>query len=209
MKKLLLLVLSMIFTCGILVGCSKVSTKKEPSASKENIIKTTEESTKASSHDAEQEKTDIEGLLPVYGMDSEVMNKEINFYIEVSENLPLEKELDIVADKLSRFKFSGLPIKILNIKNENGKKIAVVNLEESSINKSITEPEKISGNPGDTWRFGYFQGSAGGSATTETLVETFLQRKYKGQWIDGVRFLYENKPIDFEHVPDLADTSFR
>lgn len=210
MKKLILFSLCIVFTCGILTGCSKASAKKQPAASRDNSIKTTEESAKASSDDTEQKETDIEGILPVYGMDSEVMNKEINFYIRVPENLTLEKKLDIIADKLSRFKFSGLPIKVINIKNENGKKIAVVDLEESSINKGITDPEKITGNPGATWRFGYFQGSAGGSASTETLAETFLQRKYKGQWIDGVTFLYENKPIDmFEHVPDLAQTIYR
>lgn len=209
MKKLILFSLCIVFTCGIFIGCSKALAKKQPAVSKISNVKTTEEASKVNSNDSVPKETDIEGLLPVYGMDSEVMNKEINFYIDVPENLPLEKKLDIIADKLSRFRFRGLPIKVLEVKTESGKKIAVVDLEESDINKGITDYRKISGDPKNTWRIGYFQGSAGGRATTETLVETFLQRKYKGQWIDGVAFLYENKPIDFEHVEDLANTSFR
>lgn len=156
-----------------------------------------------------QNESESSEFVPVYGMDKVSINKEINFYIAVPKDTPLKKKLEIIADKLSQFKFSGLPISILEVKNENGKKIAVVNLGEIEENKGITDPANIQGDATDTWIFGYFQGSAGGSATVETLVETFLQREYKGEWIDGIEFRYEGKPISMMHVEPLSKTIFR
>jgi hypothetical protein len=35
-----------------------------------------------------------------------------------------------------------------------------------------------------------------------------LQREYKGEWIEGVRFLYENKPIGKEDWPHSISGEF-
>ena len=136
-------------------------------------------------------------FLPVYGSDKELMNEEINYYIEVPPNLPLIEKLDIIADSLSRFNFNSLPIEVLRIEERKGKRIAVIYLREHEWNRDIdwSNPKFMSGNQGVTWRARHFQGSTGGSITSFTLTETFLQRGYERDWIDGVIFMYENEPI--------------
>jgi hypothetical protein len=42
------------------------------------------------------------------------------------------------------------------------------------------------------------------------LAHTFLQQDHEGDWIDGVRFLYEGKPMPiFDHIPMLYDEILR
>jgi hypothetical protein len=47
--------------------------------------------------------------------------------------------------------------------------------------------------------------------TSESLIETLLQREYNGEWIDAVKFLYNDSPIDdhFQHAPDLMEINYR
>lgn len=137
----------------------------------------------------------------VYGADSQAVNTEVNFYIELPKELTLTEKLKAIADRLSRFKFNELPIEIKGIDEKDGRKIAVVNLKEHPWNEAMEEPPVQVGNRGATWRYLHFQGSLGGEFTSKTLVETFLQQEYKGEWIDGVTFLYGGNPIEeFEHV---------
>ena len=85
-------------------------------------------------------------------------------------------------------------IDLVEIKEIGNKKVAIINLKE---------------NDDELWITTYFQGSSGGNITSTQLIETFLQRDYWGKWIDGVEFLYENSKIDFDHVEDLHDISYR
>ena len=136
-------------------------------------------------------------FLAVYGMDSQVMNEEINFYLTLPEGLPLLDQLKFLASKLSQHKFSGLPIEILKIEEREEETIAIINLKE------IT-PDSLT-----SWKTGYFQGSAGGVATSTTLTRTFLQEAHPGEWIDGVEFYYEGQPIgDLDHL-DLKGVKYR
>ena len=57
----------------------------------------------------------------------------------------------------------------------------------------------------DTWKSGYFQGSTGGAWTSSVLVNNFLQESYKGQWIAGVKFNYEEGTHEFEHIGELLN----
>lgn len=39
--------------------------------------------------------------------------------------------------------------------------------------------------------------------TAGTLIRTVLQEQYPGAWIDGVRFYYQDRPLeeaDFDHL---------
>ena len=121
-------------------------------------------------------------------------------YVAIREDLSLFEKLQLLADMLSRFRFGNLPINVLKIENRDTKKIAIVELEEK---EGRYFPW--------SWRGQYFQGSTGGAITTATLVETFLQRDYKGDWIDGVEFYYEGMPMrgDWDHVPWLFGTIYR
>lgn len=150
----------------------------------------------------QQSKREAKELLfKVYGSDKEAMNIETNFYISIPKSLPMIEKLRIVADKLSRFKFNYLPIEVLRIEDKNGKKIAIINLREYEWNRNIdwSKPLQIYG---ATWRALYFQGTTEGGFTTVTLIKTFLQKEYDGDWIDGVSFMYEDQPIgeDWEHI---------
>lgn len=149
----------------------------------------------------EKLKVMSENLFPILGPDREWMKEEVCFYIHISPDLPLIDKLRIIADKLSSFMFSDLPIEVVEIKEKNNKLIAVVNLKEIS--------PAVPNLP--SWGRGYFQGSTGGYFTTIILKENFLQRNYTGKWIDGVEFLYENIPIkegDWDHI-SLYGTIYR
>lgn len=131
-----------------------------------------------------------EYFFKVYGANNGTTDEEINFYVAIPNNLPLLGKLQQLADRLSRFEFRYLPINVLRIENHNGKKIAIIELNE------------IGDSYPSSWRGLYFQGSTGGHFTTITLIKTFLQEDYKGDWIDGVEFYYEREPIsdDWDHI---------
>ncbi|MCB2291425.1 hypothetical protein LGK97_16990 [Clostridium sp. CS001] len=82
----------------------------------------------------------------------------------------------------------------------------MINLNESKENEGIKEQIKLTGN---TWARKYFQGSTGGKVTSVTLIETMLQKEHKEQWIDGVRFLYNNGVCNFDHTSDLSKVNYR
>lgn len=45
--------------------------------------------------------------------------------------------------------------------------------------------------------------------TSTALIETILQREHDGEWIDGVKFLYNNSVCDFQHAPELLNINYR
>ena len=145
---------------------------------------------------AEKQASKDSEFFAVYGIDRDINHEEINFYIKVPDSLSLLGKLEFVADRLSRFSFDSLPINVVGVEVREGKKVAIVDLCERE-NSSIY----------NTWRTGYFQGSAGGWRTSITLDKTFLQSDYKGEWIDWVEFLYEGKKIsnnEWEHIYFLS-----
>jgi len=148
-----------------------------------------------------QQKIEItDHFLKIHTLDPNTYEGKIDFYVAIPQDLSLFAKLKLLADKLSRLKFRGLPINVLKIENGDTKKIAIVELEEKEGHYFPS-----------SWRGNYFQGSTGGTVTTATLVETFLQRDYKGDWIDGVEFYYEGKPIvagDWDHI-GLSGTIYR
>ncbi|ENZ01258.1 hypothetical protein HMPREF1092_01966 [Clostridium thermobutyricum] len=53
------------------------------------------------------------------------------------------------------------------------------------------------------------QGSTGGEVTQKILIENFLQKSHKGEWIKGVKFTLDGKDIKMDHVPDLENINYR
>lgn len=140
-------------------------------------------------------------FLAVYGSTADEPDRPIvDCYVDTGRDQPVMQKLRVLADRLSRLKFSGLPIEVSRIDTVTGRRVVVIDLRE--LHEGYEPP---------TWRAGYFQGSTGGMITQTTLVHSFLQKDYRGEWVDGVRFLYQGEPIregDWDHI-DLSGVTYR
>lgn len=121
-------------------------------------------------------------------------------YIDKSITLEQSKtvfeKLTIIADTLSNHYFNGLSIELTdNFPDGNGGSIVKVNLVERPEFKGPGSLHSY-----QSW-YDFFQGTMGGTNTTIILKESLLQRDYKGQWINGLVFYYQGKPIgEFDHI---------
>lgn len=149
---------------------------------------------------SKDEKKSRYDIIPIYTANIDTFKREIDVYTSIPKDKTLEEKLDFVAEALSRQHFSGLPIEVEKIEDIDGKTIAIVNLKELPENQGITDMSKYKR---PNWAVECFQGSSGGTITSTALIETFLQKEYKGEWIDGVKFLYNGKEINFDHVEDI------
>lgn len=149
-------------------------------------------------------------VLPVYWWNNIFTNQnetEVQFHIIIPKKVSLEDKITAIANKLSSLCYGNLPIELVKIDDVKGKKVAIINLEEYPENYD-SKVEVINGIYA-AWNTLYFQGSSGGGQTTTKLIETFLQRDYQGQWIDGVKILYNNEDVLFQHVPSLEHIHYR
>ncbi|WP_069997287.1 hypothetical protein [Cellulosilyticum sp. I15G10I2] len=130
--------------------------------------------------------------LALFTGDTDTYNKKELETISVQEDLRLEKKLEIIAYELSKMYFDNFPIEIKAIEQVDGKKIAVINLKE----------KQESNDKNKTWMQYLNAGSTGSKITLITLEESFLQRDFKGEWIDAIKIIYEEKDIEeLDHFP--------
>lgn len=146
-----------------------------------------------------------ESFYPIYTADIDTYERKIDAYIYISEETALNQKLELLTKALSEAYFDKLPIEILRIEERDSKKVVIINLRESAENQGIIDYKEMKGK---TWMMHYMQGSTGGTITTTQLAETMLQKEYEGKWIDGVLFLYENEPCNYEHA-GLRDVIYR
>ena len=133
---------------------------------------------------------------PIYAMDVDSTQRITVSFVGIERTSDLNGRLEEVAKALAADVFEGLTISLKDVATVEGKEVATFNLKDAS-------------GTGKTWGESYFQGSTGGSATIMALTETLLQKDYKGEWIDGVKFLYEDQAIEFEHVESLGEIYYR
>lgn len=136
--------------------------------------------------------------------DKEIIVEEFGFYKDVNT---IEERLNVISSNLSHSQFKNLPIELIGVEEIGGKKVATFNLKENEENLNKEDWSEYSE---PSWANDFFQGSAGGSLTCYTLQTTMLQPGYDGEWIDGVRFLYngeENKY--FQHIEGLDRIKYR
>ena len=131
--------------------------------------------------------------LSIYTIDDNTLEPNESSKIELSTDSSLEDKVQQLSNTVSKNFFDNLPIKVKSIDTIDGKKIATINLLDDNNNKWINK----------------FRGSTGGQITSNTLIENFLQVSYKGEWIDGVKFLYNDEPIEYDHVYELSETKYR
>jgi FtsZ-binding cell division protein ZapB len=145
-------------------------------------------------------------IYTIYTANVDSYEKEVDAYVYIPDSTKLKQKLTIIANVLSEGYYNNLPIEVVKIEEVDNKKIAVINLNESKENQNEKDSEKWKGK---TWATQYLQGSAGGAMTTAALIETFLQRNHTGEWIDAVKFLYNNGSCDFQHAPELMEVNYR
>lgn len=133
---------------------------------------------------------------PIYAMDVDSTQRVTISFAGVERTRDLNGKLEEVSKTLSTEVFEGLIISLKEIKTIDGKAVATFNL------KDVSGKDKA-------WGDTYFQGSTGGSATIMALTDTLLQKDYQGEWVDGVKFLYEDQAIEFEHVESLGEIFYR
>ncbi|OPX47617.1 hypothetical protein [Clostridium thermobutyricum] len=105
-----------------------------------------------------------------------------------TDDLTIKENLDKIASEVQRVLFPELKLKVEEVKDG----IAKVNLTNGI----------------DKWT-DYMQGSTGGEVTQKILIENFLQKSHKGEWIKGVKFTLDGKDIKMDHVPDLENINYR
>ncbi|OCA99803.1 hypothetical protein [Clostridium beijerinckii] len=199
-RKLIIATVLMLST--VMVSCStKPSDSPKPSDNNTTTVEQNKDdngSSNADSKKASETTSDAKKVnklkLSIYSIDDNSLEPNQSGTIEVNENSTLQDKLKELAKAVSEKKFDNLPIEVKSIDTVNGKKVATINLTDSNNKKWVPK----------------FQGSTGGSVTANTLIENFLQsnNKSKGEWIDGVKFLYNNEAIEYEHASDLSTVKY-
>jgi hypothetical protein len=132
------------------------------------------------------------GRLAIYETDLDQGTPIVSLYVNFPQQGTEQEKVQELASLLSQRKFCELPINVVAFKD----KIVTIDLEEHPWNEPLSQPPTTEGCSGKTWRYQYFQGSTGGHDTSVSLARTLLQPDYQGDWIQGVKFSYEGKPIE-------------
>lgn len=205
-KKLVLGIVLMLSFTMVSCGSQNVATNSngsettssEDTSSAETEV-TEEKNDDATSSDSEENKDDSESKeisqMPIYSIDVNTEEPNEVKKVEVSSDATLQEKLEAVAKSVSETNFDNLTIEVQSVDTIDGKKVATINLKDS----------------GDKTWHQKFQGSTGGRITSSTLIENFLQTNNKSnqEWIDGVKFLYNNEVIEYEHVADLSTVIYK
>lgn len=191
----------LILATVLMLSIVMVSCTSKPTDTNNSNSTTVEQNTDNNNSSKKEEEKPKEEVkvnkvkLSIYTIDENSFEPNESSTIEVNENLSLEDKLKALSKEVSEKKFDKLAIDLKSIDTVNGKKVATINLTDSGTKKWVQK----------------FQGSTGGTITANTLIENFLQSNTKGngEWIDGVKFLYNNEAIEYEHVADLSTTKYR
>ena len=216
MKKRLLSIFLISTISIMLIGCGDKNNDKTTGSndtlSKEDSIeanskdKSEEDQTTENKDKSATEETKHEVSFSIYSADVDTLALTKIATLKIDENKTLTEKIDILAKELSVNVFDSLPINVEKVSLQDNKKIAYINLEESNVNKDITDASKLTG---PNWAASKLQGSTGAAITKKSLVETFLQRDYKGSWIDGIYITYKGASLDFAHASELNEIIYR
>lgn len=134
----------------------------------------------------------LEETLQIKLMNIDDYNLQTHFYLEQGE---MEADAKRLAEILSTYVFSDLGIEILGSEEVDGQRILKIHLTETHERNADGYYDSPS------WFNHYFQGSTGGMFTSQTLIETFLQRQ-REDWYDGIYITYQEE-FQFDHVEGL------
>lgn len=144
-------------------------------------------------------------LMNLYTANVDSYESEVFMRVAVPKSLGLEEKFRLLMGKLGIYHFN-IPIDEITFSKQDQKWIAKINLKEHPRNQSSNDVLDFKG---ENWAGQYFQGSAGSTITYAALVGTALQQEYTGEWIDGVEFFYNGKPIEFDHMYGISEIKWR
>jgi hypothetical protein len=135
--------------------------------------------------------------LPLYSLKELEKNGRVMYVtitdtiILVQQESSIREKAEILAQFVSGRYFNNLKISILSIDTIEG---------ETCLNIDLIENKKFDPSKTPSW-YQYFQGTTGGSRTSNILISNFLQSQYKGEWIDEIRFYYQGGEIEeWDHI---------
>lgn len=206
-RKLILSVVLMLSLTMVSCGTNKNVSTDQNSSNSSSSVQEEPKTDSTSSQNAEDkdtakdttsdktDKKDNTVKFSIYNVDENSLEPNEVKSISINESDSLKDKVAKVAKSVSETNFNGLPIEVKSIDTVNGKKVATINLADSGSNTWVQR----------------FQGSTGGQVTANTLIENFLQTNNKSntEWIDGVKFLYNNETIEYDHVSDLSSIQYR
>ena len=149
-------------------------------------------------------------LFVIYIGDGYTDDANMDDVIEINKQLSLKEQLQVLMNELSHKGFKELPITVEKIEQIEGKKIAIVNLQEQE-DRTLREVLDLHMKRGCIcWAQSYFQGSTGSGITLSQLDQTLLQPTYMGDWIDGYKLLYNGQDKEgWGHVEVIGQVIYR
>ena len=171
------------------------STDTDTEAKNEDKKETESKTETESKPQSDAKEADSKIKFSIYAIDENSLEPNEVSSISLDSSLSLNDKLTKLSNAISKTNFDGLNLEVKSIDTINGKKVATINLADS----------------GDKTWVPKFQGSTGGQVTANTLIENYLQsnNKSNGEWIDGVKFLYNNESIEYDHVAELSQIHYK
>lgn len=172
-----------------LVGCSNLNQEIDESDTNKQQTNISNENDTPKNDDSKEDQKQEEKTIDfkIYTIDADDTEKILEFEtVKLKESSTIEDKLNELCTTLQKdyFKSEDAQIKLESIDKDN---IATINL----VNEEAWSP--------------YFQGSTGGLISEGTIIETLLQKEYKGEWIKGLRVVIdgEEKQV-FDHAPFMG-----
>lgn len=174
---------------------SDTTSSKDTEDKNEDKNETENKTENQSKPQSDSKPTETKIKFSIYAIDENSLEPNEVSSISLDSSLSLNDKLNQLSTAVSKTNFNGLALEVKSIDTVNGKKVATINLADS----------------GDKTWVPKFQGSTGGQVTANTLIENYLQsnNKSNGEWIDGVKFLYNNENIEYDHVSELSQIHYK
>jgi hypothetical protein len=189
LKRFLNIIVLLVVSSLLLVACNNKkddTTKADNKKVESSQNKTTDES---NSTDKNSEEMKIQDA----SVNKE--DKKDTITATVKKDASLDDKVKAVTKEVMDKWFNGKPYEV-STKKENNKVIAVINLKET---KSVQDV--------DSW-YQQFQGDQQALVNAKRIVNNILQKGYTGEWIQGVKVLYNGEECQFEHAPQLTETIY-
>lgn len=197
MKKIRISILLIAIASAFLIGCESNKNVDSIKAESSKVESEQTDDTKNTDNEkSEEEVLEQKELFKIY--DADISNSQIGNPVEVSiqSSETLDNKVKAVADEIIKKWFEGMQYEV-STKTEDGRIIAVINLIDTK------GPQDES-----SW-FQQFQGSDGGTVDSRRIINNIIQKDHSGQWIEGIKVLYNGEVCEFEHAPYLGKINYK